>query len=368
MKIGIDISQIVYGTGVSVYTRNLIDTLFEIDKKNEYLLFGGSLRRLEELKKFHTSTLVHWCKAKKSFWPIPPTVVDILWNQLHVLPVEKLIGSVDVFHSSDWTQPPTRAAKVTTIHDLSFLRWPDSVHPKVLATQKRRLEWVKREIDLIIAVSEATKKETIELLGIPEEKIVVVYEGPPSDVIGFRPVGLDSIKKKLGINKPYLFTYGSQAPRKNVTRLIEAFKQVENEVSCQLVITGEYQSKQKLPTGVVMAGFLPRQQWLTLLTGAEALVYPSLYEGFGLPILSAFVLDVPVVTSNISSMPEVAGKAAVLVNPHDVKNIAEGIKKAVKNKQKLIAAGRKQVQKFSWEKAARETIGVYEKAFRFRSG
>ncbi|KKQ96568.1 MAG: hypothetical protein UT23_C0029G0007, partial [Candidatus Woesebacteria bacterium GW2011_GWA1_39_12] len=107
MKIAIDISQSIYGTGVSWYTRSLVENLLTLDDQNEYLLFGGSLRRLGELRKF----------AKGKYYPIPPSLADFIWNRLHVLPIENLIGEVDVFHSSDWTQPPSKAFKVTTVHD-----------------------------------------------------------------------------------------------------------------------------------------------------------------------------------------------------------------------------------------------------------
>lgn len=109
MRICIDVSQIVYGTGVSVYTRNLIQNLLKIDQKNEYVFFAGTLRRKADVLRFVPDAKV---------FPIPPTLADIIWNRTHVLPIEKLVGKIDVFHSSDWTQPPSNAFKVTTVHDL----------------------------------------------------------------------------------------------------------------------------------------------------------------------------------------------------------------------------------------------------------
>ena len=175
MKIGIDISQIVYeGTGVANYTRNLVENLLRIDKENEYILFFSSLRR--RYKKLKIKYKKHKVKIKK--FKIPPTFLDILWNRLHIFPIEWFIGKVDVFFSSDWTQPPTISAKkVTTIHDLSIFKFPKEHHPKIVATQKRRLKWVKKECDLVICDSESTKKDVMEILKIPEDKLRVVYPG-----------------------------------------------------------------------------------------------------------------------------------------------------------------------------------------------
>lgn len=361
MRIAIDISPIIYGSGVSVYLTNLLTEILRLDRQNDYLLFGGSLRRQEELR-YKARALSP--KAKVKTLPFPPFAADLVWNRLHLVKPEVLLGRLDLFHSSDWTQPPTRAAKVTTIHDLSFLRWPESVHPKVYAAQRRRLTWVKKEADAIIAVSEATKKETVELLQIPPEKITVIHEALPLDA--GKPADkkvLSKLKDKFGITRPYYFAYGSQAPRKNIDRVVEAFAGLNKSGDYQLVIIGEYHLAKPVP-GVVATGFLTRPELLTVFAGAEALVYPSLYEGFGLVILEAFSYGVPVVTSKVSSMPEVAGEAAVLVDPESVGSIRRGMERAFRNRADLSRLGRQRLKHFSWEKAARETIAVYEKSLR----
>lgn len=317
MKVGIDISQIVYGgTGVATYTQNLIDNLKIVDQKNTYVYFGSSLRR-----------------PLPGFWRFPPTILDILWNQLHIMPVENLIGKIDVFHSSDWTQPPTKAKKVTTIHDLVVYLYPESSHPKIVATQKRRLEWVKKEGDLIIAVSESTKKDIIEILKIPEEKIRVIYEA--ANPI-FRPV----IKK----TKPYILGMGQLKSRKNIERLEAAFKSLElKDVELKI------------------ANNISIENLVELYSNALCFVYPSLYEGFGIPVLEAMACGCPVITSNISSLPEVGGQAAIYVDPLSVNDITEKIKYVLSlNRERLTKEGFAQVSKFSWEKTARETVKVYE--------
>lgn len=367
MKIGIDISPIVYGSGVSAYTRNLVENLLRIDKSNRYTLFFSSLRR--ELTGFAVTG--YGLRVILKTFKLPPTLLDILWNKLHVLPVENFVGNVDVFHASDWTQPPAKSAKlVTTIHDLSFLNAAETVHPKVYAAQKRRLKWVKKEADAVIAVSEATKTDVVELLQIDPEKVHVVYEALPEDVkkLKVESEKLKVLREKYEIEKPYILAYGSQAPRKNIERLIAAFEHFRlQNADFQLVISGEYKPEgldEAEKKEIVVTGFLPRENYLTLLSGARALAYPSLYEGFGLPILEAFYFGVPVLTSDCSSMPEVGGDAAIYVHPTSIDSIVEGLKEATGNNvDDNIKRGRERVKEFSWEKAAKETIGIYEKIY-----
>ncbi len=365
MKIGIDVSPIVYGTGVSIYTKNLVENLIKIDKDNDYTLFFASLRQDIRDWRSEIGNKVTTFKTSK----IPPTVLDILWNKLHILPVENFVGDVDVFHCSDWTQPPSKKAKlVTTIHDLSFLRWPKTAHSKVLKAQKRRLKWVEKEADAVIAISEATKKEIVELTDIAERKIGVIYEGLPTDVeeFQFSSSQFSIIKEKYNIKDKYILAIGSQAPRKNIERLLNAFQLLATSgqlPTTNLVIAGRYKAKRELPEEVIATGFLDRENLLGLMQNAAAFVYPSLYEGFGLPILEAFGLKTPVVTSNCSSMAEIADDAAVLVDPKSIESIAEGVKEVVTNqnlKEELVAKGLKRLEDFSWQKTAQQTLEVYK--------
>ena len=359
MKIGIDISQIVYGTGVSVYTQNLIENLRKIDKKNDYLLFGGSLRQKEKLKKFGAK-----------LFSFPPTLADFVWNRLHILPVENFLGPIDVFHSSDWTQPPTKAAKVTTIHDFGFLKYPEVAHPKIKAVMERRFKWIKKEVDLIIAVSQATKKDIMEILNIPEEKIRVVYEAVSEDINQVKDQKIiEKVKKKYGLKGSYLLSVATLEPRKNLKRIIKGFGLLKKK-DLSLVIAGKSGWDKEISQWglknkdqrIIFTGYISQEDKLALYSGATCFVFPSLYEGFGLPILEAMKCGCPVVTSNVSSMPEVAGKAGILVDPLNVKNIAEGINQAIKDKKELINKGFEQVKKFSWEKTARETLKVYQES------
>lgn len=338
MKVGIDVSQIAFsGTGVAGYTKNLVDNLLSLDKNNSYKFFGASLRRQEALKEY--------CRP----WPIPPTILEILWNRLHVLPVENFIGPIDVFHSSDWTQPPTKAKKVTTVHDLVVYKYPEVSHPKIIAAQKRRLEWVKKECDLVIAVSQATKKDIVEILKIPEEKIRVIYEAATPNFA--------AVKTK--VKKEYILAVGTREPRKNLGRLIQAYQLLKLK-DVELAIAGNFGWGEDVK-GVKCLGYVPNEKLPELYSGAKVFVYPSLYEGFGIPILEAMACGCPVVTSNVSSLPEVGGEAAIYTDPLKVTDLTEKIKYALgADRDKLAKKGFDQVKKFSWEKTAQETFEVYQ--------
>ncbi len=179
MRIGIDISQIVYeGTGVATYVKKLVATLVAIDTNNDYVLFASSLRRRNEYFSYYRTLKANSRRVRLKVVPIPPTVLDVLWNILHVIPIEWFIGRVDVFWSSDWTQPPLANAKgVTTIHDLAVLRFPASFHKKILAVQKRRMKWVSRECSSILCDSQASKRDVVDALHIDASKVHVIYPG-----------------------------------------------------------------------------------------------------------------------------------------------------------------------------------------------
>lgn len=177
MKIGIDISQLAHeNTGVAQYVSKLVEHLLKVDKKNEYILFFSSMRKQFPISNFQV--LISNKNVKLKILKLPPTVLDILWNRLHIFPIEWFIGDVDVFISSDWTQPPTKKAKkMTILYDLIVYKYPEETDEKIVETQKRRLHWVKKECDAIICISESTKKDAIEILGIKEKRLHVVYPG-----------------------------------------------------------------------------------------------------------------------------------------------------------------------------------------------
>lgn len=198
MKIGIDISQLAHpGTGVANYLQNLVEHLLQMDQKNEYILFYASLRKplqdgeLWSNGQINSEALPKNASVTIAQYKFPPVLLDFLWNRLHIFPIEKLIGSIDIFITSDWVEPPSQKAKKATIlYDLIVYTYPEETHNQtnfslknlhlsanIVASQKRRLKWVRKESDAIFCISESTKQDAMKLLHISPQKLHVLYPG-----------------------------------------------------------------------------------------------------------------------------------------------------------------------------------------------
>lgn len=376
MKIGIDISQIAYlGTGVATYTRSLVEGFARVDKDNQFVLFGSSMRNRKALNEYVKQFPKEKFKKKLSF--LPPKLLEFLWNGVHLLPVESFIGPVDVFHSSDWLEPPVKKArKVTTIHDLAIYKYPETFFPRgghnIVANQKRKLFFAKYDCDLIICVSETTKQDVMEILKIPEKKLRVIYEAPDPVYFPRTDEAIQKVKEKFGTKGSYLLCVGTREPRKNIDRAVMAFSEISSVYpDLSLLIAGKYgwgnemsnvPPKADQVSNVKLLGYVEKEDLAALYSGATAFIYPSLYEGFGLPILEAMACGCPAVVSNLGSMKELAVGSSVLVDPQSSESIAGGILKIIKDKKtkdELKIKGIKRAGEFSWDKTALQTLDVY---------
>lgn len=176
MRIGIDISQLAYpNTGVANYLRNLVSELVINDKKNEYVLFFSSMRRNLDISSMNLQSN---SRVIIKTFKYPPTLLSLIWNKFHVFPIEYLIGNVDLFITSDWSEPPVKKAKKATIlYDLVVYRSPEETDEKIVHTQRRKLSWVKKESDVVFCISESTKNDAEKILGIENSKLKVIYPG-----------------------------------------------------------------------------------------------------------------------------------------------------------------------------------------------
>lgn len=334
IKVGFDISQIAHTGGVGIYTHNITEELSK-DPNLEMKYFYSSLRipyrgKLENVKKYK----------------FPPTFFEFIFNHVRSIPIENFIGEVDIFHSSDWVQPASRAKKVTTYHDVVPLKFPNWSHPKVVAVHKKRLEIVEREIDMVIAVTESTKRDLVEVSQIPAEKITVVYEGVSNKFVCQDEKDIASFRQKYQLPEKFILAIGGVGTRRNMDRIKDVCKDQN------LIITGE-----NIP-------FIPVEELPLLYASSQVLLYPSFYEGFGLPIVEAMATGIPVITSNVSSMPEVGGEAVLLVDPENEKDISNKLLDVLRDnnlRSIMIKKGLEQAKKFSWEKCAKETADVYKK-------
>jgi glycosyltransferase involved in cell wall biosynthesis len=282
---------------------------------------------------------------------------------------------------------------VVSIMDLSFLKFPKMFRKRDLAQLKSWTAYSVKKAIRVLTISQASKSDIISHYQVPEEKVVVTYPGTKIDTKILRykdtKVNSEQLKAKYGIEGDYILYVGTLQPRKNLIRLIEAFKKLKTQNSklksktknLRLVICGKkgwlYDKifrevkDLNLEKEVIFTGFVPDQDLPALYKGAKCFVLVSLYEGFGIPVLEALSFGCPVVISNISSLPEVGGEVVIKVDPESVVDIARGITEVLglsrQERQKLIEQGKKQAQKFSWEKCARETLRVLEEAAGLKS-
>src|SRR3990167_6003888 len=210
MRIGFDISQIAHPGGVATYTKSLAENLSKI-KELEMVYFYSYLRRPFKGK----------LKGVKAF-RLPPTLFEVLFNRVRNVPIEKFLGPLDIFHSSDWVQPPSKAKKVTTYHDVIPLKFPQWSHPKIVDVHKRRLKLVEKEIDMVIAVSESTKKDLLQVTKIPEEKITVIYEAAGEEFKPQNQKDITEFKKRMNLPDEFILSIGGVGERRNLKAIKSA--------------------------------------------------------------------------------------------------------------------------------------------------
>lgn len=381
MKIGIDITPIIYDRGVSRYTSNLVQALAQRSDV-ELRLYGTSMRQKQRLEDFAQEV----CRFRSGrhqarIQSYPPKVQEFLWNSLGKNHIRKIFPDVEVFHSWDWLQPPDKDLPlVSTIHDLAILRYPETALPKVVKLHQHSWKVLRQQRAQVITVSQATRRDVIELLHFPPQDVHVVYESLPLESLQvsqrLTEERQEQIKQQLQLNQPFILCVGTREPRKNLRRAIEAWWPLRQDV--QLIVAGaagwdqteELQEKLQ-STQLRFLGKVTDEELAVLYGEAELLLYPSLYEGFGLPILEAFHFGTPVVTSNTSAMPEIAGNAAELVEPTSVESIRKGIVKVLTENNE---AGRRRLQQmiirlqlFNWQRVAEETCKVYRKAIQLHA-
>lgn len=359
------------GAGIGRYVRELVRALAALDDSTSYRLFvaGAQRRALPPLPGANFA----WHPTR-----ITPLWFARLWHRLQLpLPVEAFTGPVRLFHATDFTLPPTLPGTRTllTVHDLSFVRAPETTTPVLKAYLDAVVPRSVRRATHVLADSQATKDDLVELYGTPPDKVTVLLGGVNPE---FRPVTDAGARQAARARydlppNPYVFSVGTVQPRKNYARLIEALAALGPQYGdYHLVIAGGrgwldapiYQTVRDLGMGerVHFTGFARDEDLPALYSDAVCLAYPSLYEGIGLPVLEAMACGTPVVTSTVSSLPEVAGDAALLVDPYDVEALAGALRRLLDDsalRETLIARGTHQAAFFTWERAAAQLLAVY---------
>jgi len=380
MRIGIDIRSLQgpYRTGIGTYTAELLNALFKIDLTNEYFLFGNSVG--QPIKITWSQPNVHLI-----YTHYPNKILNAglcVFNQPKLdtlLAKSAKIKNLDYFFSPhlNFTALSPTTKHIITIHDLTFALFPEFLTYRQQLWH--HLVWPKKQCEqatLILTPSENTKRDLITYYKIPESKIKVLYPGitiPPSEG-GSRGVLANSSLSHLP--EKYILFLGTIEPRKNILALIEAYEMAHTKLTnpISLVIAGAPGWKSKsifnhinrspLRKQIHVINYVAPEDKYELYHSASLFVYPSIYEGFGFPVLEAIQAGVPVITTNRSSLPEITDGATYLVNPHRPDELAEGIERILSSPilhNHYSIAGLRQVQKYNWEKTAREWLNYLQK-------
>lgn len=356
--------------GIGRYTRSLVRALARLDTTSPYTLFiPRDAQYVDDLRAFPQN-------FRSATAPLNERYMVALWQRAHIpLPIELFTGASDIFYSPDFVLPPTRARKkILTVHDLSFKRMPETAVPKLSWYLEGAVPRAVARADLILADSDATRQDLIELFHTPPDRVQTLYSG--CDPM-FHPITdkgeLDRVRAAYHLEKPFLLNVGTVEPRKNLVRLIQAFSQLPHRQDLELLIAGGrgwmydeiYAAPEKFGVKgqVRFLGFTPDADLPALYSLAEMVVYPSLYEGFGLPVLEAMACGAAVVTSNNSSLPEVAGDAALLIDPHDTQALTWAISRFLDDHQWRSIMQHKalaRAKKFSWDKSARQLQAAFQ--------
>ncbi len=373
MRIGIDYTAAArQRAGIGRYTRELVTALLALESLHRYVVFAatGGL----EVRDWRLE--IQRDSVQFRLLPLSDDWLARLWHRLRLpIPVETITGPLDIFYSPDFALPPTRHGTRTllTVHDLSFLHYPDHFVPKLVRYLSQVVPRSIARAGLVLADSEATRADLINHLDAPPEKVEVLYSGVnPRFCPQPEPGEAEHIRARYSLDgRPYLLSVGTVQPRKNYVRLIRAFSQLTNQPTLQLLIAGGrgwlYQDilakAEKYPDHVRVLGFVDDADLPALYRHASLFAFPSLYEGFGLPVLEAMACGVPVVCSNASSLPEVAGDAALLVDPLDTGGLAEALARVLEDtdlRREMIAKGLAQAARFTWEQAARQLLAAFD--------
>jgi glycosyltransferase involved in cell wall biosynthesis len=379
VKIAIDISPLATRkrTGIPNYIFNLCQNLPIADENNKYLLFGASFGYYQSLQAATKEMRINkHPNVSTRISRVPRAALRLIWKYMHVPSAERLVGDIDIFHASHRIPPPSKKARlVVTIHDLTPIKLPVYHTKKMIDHYISDIPQSLKKADMVIAVSNCTKNDILEHFDIAEERVRVTPEAANDN---YKQISdkhaIDKVKGIYDIDKDYILFVGTLEPRKNLVNLLKAYSILPDYLKRDyaLVLCGkkgwyyeeifETVRELKLENKVIFTGYVPDKDIPLLMNGAAVFVYPSFYEGFGLPPLEAMACGTPVISTNVSSIPEVVGDAGILVSPTDVEELSDAMLRVLDNetlKAQLSEKGLKQASKFSWRATAEKTVELY---------
>jgi len=375
MRIGIDAHAIgAQQGGNETYIRSLIKSLAEIDGENRYTIYLANARAAAQWRDEFTNQYGNF-SVRLLPPPTPLVRVPVF------LAYELFSRPVDVLHVQYTAPPFCRIPVVATIHDLAFERMPETFTRRGSFQLKLTVRRTAKKAARIVTVSEYSRQDLLSIYRLPPEKVVVTYNGVESRFTPRPsvPNEAEEIRGRFGISRDFLLAVGSLQPRKNLVRLIRAYAKLRSEregFTQQLVIVGrklwltheifDEVKRQRWGDDVILTGYVADEDLPALYRAARAFVYPSLFEGFGLPPLEAMACGTPVVTSGVSSLPEVTGGAALLIDPTDEQALANALIEVVNDERlraELREKGIARAKQFTWRDAAEKTLKLYQEAY-----
>ena len=342
MRIVVDVSPLSHQrTGVGNYIRGSLLGIVEASAgSDEVVAFAPASRRgSQEIEEALAGVHV------ERKLPVLPAAhaLRTLWSRVGAPPSERVLGRFDVLHFSDWMYPPQRdGVRSTMVHDLVPVRFPEWVHARTRRMHSAKYRHAAQTCDVVIVNSRFTGADVEELLGVPPERIHVAYPGVDEH---FTPEG-----SRLELGRRYALTVATLEPRKNLTTLLEAYRRLpQSGMSLAVAGAAGWGEQPALDApGVVRLGYTPHSRLPELYRGSSVFVYPSRFEGFGMPVLEAMACGVPCVVSSHPSLDEACGDAAVRVDPLDPDAIAAGIERALAERDELVARGLAHARPFTW--------------------
>lgn len=373
MRIGLDLRPFLrQETGVGVYLRNLLFGLAGIDRDNEYCLISSSWK-----DRFPRDKIPPFSKLKFRDLRIPVRALNFLWNSWQWPPLETFFGGrLDLSHSPTPLPLPSKGKKIVTVCDLFFLEDPDKADLEARRVFSKKARTSLERADGIITISRFSRDSIVKACGIAEDKILVTYLGTSP---GFKekssPEELDRTRRELDLPAEFLLFVGASEPRKNLGALLDALSLVHREYKpVVLVIAGreggdaETLSKKvkdlNLGAWVKFTGYLSERDIRNLYHLAAGLAFPSLCEGFGLPLLEAMACGLPAAAASAGALPEIAGRAALFFNPHDPQDMARALIRLLSDgplRQDLIREGLRRAGDFDWARTASQTLDFYKR-------
>lgn len=374
MKIGIDIRSLMdkQYSGVSSYTLNLVQNIIVLDKNNEYKFFYNSFSDINDrIPKFNESNVEI---IKKNY---PNKVLNYLFFKIFNYPKIDRLLEIDLFlmpHINFISLTP-KCKSILTVHDLSFLRYPEFFSlRKNIWHEKIKVKKLVKKFNTIITVSKNTKNDLMELCDVPEKKIKVIYSGLEDFYHNLdyqNNKRIKQVKIKYNLPEKFILFLGNIEPRKNIQGLIQAYnilrKKNSNLKDYKLVLAGgpgwrqkeiiEEREKSEFKNDIIFLGYVDKEDKPYLYNLSSIFVFPSFYEGFGFPPLEAQASGTPVISSFSSSLPEILGNSALLIDPYNIYDLADSMEKVLSNqnlRKSLISAGKENIKRFNWKNTAEE--------------